>query len=303
MDRSSLRCYATHRDVSPSRWARYTNHPGTGGNNRGSSFPWTNLIKPLTFATLFTATSFGIAYYCDTATTLSSSSGGGQAADPDVKLKVLTGLIATNCAVFALHQIPPSANWANQVFRLLGRYGTLDPRRATDVPATLLTSGFSHSEIWHLGLNMVGLYTVGSALFDLLGRNQFLAFYGSAICWSSMAQLAVEFGRARRGGLARPSLGASGGIYALLGAVAWYAPTSAVYLLFVPFVPIQLGYAFTGMMAVDAVGLVRGWNAFGHAAHLTGGMTGLLYGVGRVPEAWMAERRRSMRRHLSRWGR
>ncbi|CCG81134.1 Uncharacterized protein C13E7.11 [Taphrina deformans PYCC 5710] len=287
--RSPARDYATYRDLPSPRF-----RPSPFGTSSGPG--WSDLRRPLAFTVLFTGASFGGAWYLDTET--------GQEPDPDARTRVLTTLIAVNLAVFATHQVLPYVRVPGPLTRLVGRYGTVHPVRAHTTPASVLTSGFSHSEVWHLGLNMVGLYTIGSALFDLLGRNQFLAFYGSSICWSSMAQLAAGVYAARRRGTSpRGSLGASGGIYALLGVVAWYAPTSSVYLIFLPFVPIQLGYAFTGMIALDTLGLVRGWHTFGHAAHLAGGLGGLLYGVGQVPEAWMAKRKQNMRRYLSRWGR
>lgn len=290
---SFSRLYATHRDL-PKRTVRGIESSTT--NSSASS--WATLTRPFAVTLVFTGTSFTLAYYLDTHPTTASST---LRPDPETKLKVLTGLIALNCGVFGAFYIPPYSSIGAVVYRLLSRYAMLDPRHVHRYPLSILTSGFSHSEIWHLGLNMVGFYTVGSAVYDLLGTNQFLAFYGSAICWSGMAQLAAGCYRVRRGVLPRPSLGASGGIYALLGAVAWYAPNASLYLLFFPFVPIKLGLAFTGMMTLDFVGLYRGWSTFGHAAHLSGGMLGLSYGITGMPEAWMQKRREAMQKHLNRW--
>lgn len=56
-----------------------------------------------------------------------------------------------------------------------------------------------------------------------------------------------------------PSLGASGAIYATLTMTALAFPEASVSLIFLPFVPIKIGYGVLGMVAVDAVGLIRGW--------------------------------------------
>lgn len=242
-------------------------------------FPWSNLVRPVAFTVLFTGGSFGLAYWLDT------NSHGRR--DPDASLKLMSAIIAVNCGMFALLNVPAGRS---RILRLVRGYAVVDPVVAHRRPASLLLSGFSHSEVWHLGLNMVALYSFGSAVLPLLSGNQFCAFYGSALCWSSLAQLAVEVARARRGVVPRGSLGASGGIYALLGVVAWYAPETSVYLLFLPFVTIRLGYAFGGMLALDTVGLVRGWSTFGHAAHLTGGATGYLYGKAAIAERWPRKR-------------
>lgn len=287
------RSYATHKDL-PFRASPYVNP-----YNSPTASSWKVLLRPLTVTLLFTGSSFALAYYLDNKVFTSSP----LKPDQETKLKILTGLIAANVAVFACFYIAPTGPLGRIIYRVISRYSTLDARYVHRFPLSVLTSGFSHTEIWHLALNMMGLYTVGSAVYDLFGTNQFLAFYGSAICWSGMAQLAATVYGAKRGVLPRPSLGASGGIYALFGAVAWYVPGAKVFLLFLPFVPIHLGLAFTGMMAMDLFGLCRGWTTFGHAAHFGGGMIGLLYGVGQVPEVWIDKRRASMRKYLNRWGR
>lgn len=56
-----------------------------------------------------------------------------------------------------------------------------------------------------------------------------------------------------------PSLGASGAIYATLSMTALAFPEASVSLIFLPFVPVKIGYGVLGMVAVDAVGLIRGW--------------------------------------------
>lgn len=59
--------------------------------------------------------------------------------------------------------------------------------------------------------------------------------------------------------LMRPSLGASGAIYASLAVTALAYPHAQVYLIFLPMVPISIPVGFGGMLLVDAIGLWRGW--------------------------------------------
>lgn len=277
---SSSRSFATHRDLPTRSSSPYRSAPNASS--------WSTLTRPLIVTILVTGTTFSLAYHLDI------QRGTGTSRSPETKLKVLTGLIAVNTAVFAACYIPSFTRLGRPIARFLSRYSTFDAIHVRKYPMSVLTSGFSHTEVWHLGLNMMGLYTVGSVVYDLLGTNQFLAFYTSAICWSGMAQLAVTVYRARRGILPRGSLGASGGIYALFGVVAWYVPNASVYLIFFPFVPIQLGLAFTGMMTMDAYGLYAGWKTFGHAAHFGGGMLGLLYSILQIPEKWLEQRRKKL---------
>lgn len=56
-----------------------------------------------------------------------------------------------------------------------------------------------------------------------------------------------------------PSLGASGAIYATLTMTALAYPEASISLIFVPFLPIPIGWGMAGMVAVDALGVIRGW--------------------------------------------
>jgi membrane associated rhomboid family serine protease len=76
----------------------------------------------------------------------------------------------------------------------------------------LVTSAFSHVEVWHIAFNMMALYFLGPQLEAILGRARFLAVYllsglagSTAVLW-----LSAEHSQ---------TLGASGAIFGLLGAL------------------------------------------------------------------------------------
>jgi membrane associated rhomboid family serine protease len=76
----------------------------------------------------------------------------------------------------------------------------------------LVTSVFSHVEVWHVGFNMLALYFLGPQLEMVLGRARFLAVYllsglagSTAVMWLSSAH--------------GQTLGASGAIFGLMGAL------------------------------------------------------------------------------------
>lgn len=76
----------------------------------------------------------------------------------------------------------------------------------------VITSGFTHVEVIHIGMNMVALYFLGPTLESVLGRVRMLAVYlVSLLCGSAAVML-----------FANPhqqTLGASGAIFGLLGAL------------------------------------------------------------------------------------
>jgi len=72
----------------------------------------------------------------------------------------------------------------------------------------LVTNGFAHVEIWHIGLNMLALWILGPQLEAMLGRWRFLALYvGSLLSASTLVYWLSDERSA--------TLGASGAIFGL----------------------------------------------------------------------------------------
>lgn len=145
--------------------------------------------------------------------------------------KTMLGIIAINTVVFVGWKIP-------QLRPFMSRWFMHHPLSGRSI--TLLTSCFSHQELWHFGLNMVALWSFGGLVHDALGREQFLAFYLTTGMSASLVShlLTLRF-RPRADVL--PSLGASGAIYGCLAATAVHHPKASVMLIFFPFIPIQIG--------------------------------------------------------------
>jgi len=90
--------------------------------------------------------------------------------------------------------------------------GSWQPGVASGAWWQLLTSAFTHIEVWHIGFNMLALWFLGPGLEQALGRVRFLAIYLVAALAGSAAVM----------WLSDPSgatLGASGAIFGLLGAL------------------------------------------------------------------------------------
>ena len=84
---------------------------------------------------------------------------------------------------------------------------------ATDgAPWQLLTAAFMHVEPWHIATNMISLWFLGPGLEAVFGRVRFLAIYFVAALSGSAAVVAFSAPHS-------PTLGASGAIFGLLGAL------------------------------------------------------------------------------------
>jgi membrane associated rhomboid family serine protease len=76
----------------------------------------------------------------------------------------------------------------------------------------LLTSGFAHVELWHIGFNMLALWFLGPQLEMVLGRARFLALYFVSLLSGSALVYWLADDRSA-------TLGASGAIFGLIGAL------------------------------------------------------------------------------------
>jgi membrane associated rhomboid family serine protease len=76
----------------------------------------------------------------------------------------------------------------------------------------LLTSAFTHVEIWHIGFNMLALWFLGPGLERVLGRVRFLAIYLISALTGSAAVLWLADPQTQ-------TLGASGAVFGMLGAL------------------------------------------------------------------------------------
>ncbi|MCZ6653198.1 MAG: rhomboid family intramembrane serine protease [Planctomycetota bacterium] len=138
----------------------------------------------------------------------------------------------------------------------------------------ILTPCFLHWDMNHLLFNMIGLYCFGAALEHNWGRRRFLAVYliGGVLA-NVIYVLLYMLGWSAAAGLAA---GASGCIYAILGACALLMPHIRVLVFFV--LPMNIR-TFLALFAAWGIYNVfrQGSNAGGDAVHLAGLAFGLGY--------------------------
>ncbi|PWI12500.1 rhomboid family intramembrane serine protease [Streptomyces sp. NWU339] len=135
--------------------------------------------------------------------------GGTVAGDPRLITKILLGI---NIAVFiAVHVWSPLLDH----LVLIGTWPPLSPVEgvAEGEWYRLVTSMFTHEAIWHIAFNMFALWWLGGPLEQALGRARYLALYLiSGLAGSALTYLLAPGTTA--------SLGASGAIFGLFGAMA-----------------------------------------------------------------------------------
>jgi len=141
---------------------------------------------------------------------------------------------------------------------------------------TFLTSMFMHGGFFHLFVNMLSLFFVGSLLQKIIGEKRYLKFYLLSGIFSGLFFVLIAL--LTGSGLDAYAVGASGALFGVIGCLIFLTPNLPVYVMFIP-IPIKLKYAGPGLLLVlwgisEAAGL-----PIGNFAHLGGLIAGLFYGI------------------------
>jgi membrane associated rhomboid family serine protease len=120
------------------------------------------------------------------------------------------GLIAINVAIYLVEIAKGHGGLEAPGNSLLYEFGLFGPKVAEGEWYRLLTSGFIHGGLWHIGGNMLLLYFIGRVLEPAIGTPRFLAIYFVSLFAGSLGALATTPDAL--------SFGASGAVFGVLGA-------------------------------------------------------------------------------------
>jgi membrane associated rhomboid family serine protease len=125
----------------------------------------------------------------------------------------------------------------------------------------LLTTGFLHASLIHLGLNMLSLWFIGRVLEPGIGRRNFLAIYFASLFAGSFGAMVFD--------PVQPVLGASTAIFGIFGALIvvaharhiplWQSGLLPILLLNFFFTLTYPGISVGGHVGGLICGLIGGW--------------------------------------------
>jgi membrane associated rhomboid family serine protease len=173
-----------------------------------------------------------------------------------VNLNVLWFLIGLSVSIFFVTLLRP------ETIYFLG----LTPALLSEQPWTIMSNMFVHGGLSHILFNMISLYFLGGFLLRALGERSFLAvfFLGGLAGNILFILLAHPFST---------GVGASGGIFALAGALVIMVPRAPVFIFFIP-VPMPLWAAVLILVGISFLFSGIAWQA-----HLGGLFLGLIAGL------------------------
>jgi len=146
-----------------------------------------------------------------------------------------------------------------------------DPSTALSEPWTFVTSIFLHGGLMHLFFNGYALFLFGSILERKVSKRDFLIiFFVGGIIGSIVYYLTIVAGIAPN----VPALGASGAIFAILGAVAVLLPNLRIFFFFFP---MRMREAAILWFIIEFLGTFNTSSGIASAAHLGGLAFGVLY--------------------------
>jgi len=148
----------------------------------------------------------------------------------------------------------------------------------------LLTFQFLHGSMWHLLMNMIGLYFFGRVMEEMLGSRGMLKLYLVSGVVGGLLQVALAFAFPRQFDTA--TVGASAGIFGLIAAFATRSPDEPITLLVFFILPVT--FKARVLLIIEAcitVGGVLGpllpnsmfSSGIAHGAHLGGMLTGIAW--------------------------
>jgi membrane associated rhomboid family serine protease len=169
----------------------------------------------------------------------------------------------------------------------------------------LVTYSVLHANVLHLLGNMIGLWMFGSAIESAWGTRRFLELYWLGVVGAALTTVALSYSHVL-GDPTKQTIGASGGVFAILIGFGMLFGENEIMLIPFPFL-IKAKY-FIGILIVVELALsMSGGGNVAYVAHLGGLLFGWLY-VRRGPKPALvnvgfAERYYGMRNSYYRWKR
>lgn len=184
-------------------------------------------------------------------------------------------LITLNVAVFALiYYISPALissninvdDYMNNIVKTWGLLPAYFLKGAIWQP---ITSMFIHGSGMHLLFNMIALWSLGEAIEKTIGARRYVYLYFfSGLCGAAM----VIFFQSDPG---IPTIGASGAVMGLLGALAIFYPNSYLLLFFIPMKARTAAFVFGIGSVVYA--LMDNGGGISHLSHIGGLAGGIIF--------------------------
>ena len=179
-------------------------------------------------------------------------------------------LILINVGVYLLELLAPNF--------MVGLFALWPLHTPLFRPWQLITYAFLHDPngLAHIFFNMFALFMFGRALEQYWGSRRFVIYYLVCVLTAALTQLAVQSASPGQ----EETLGASGGVFGVLLAFAWYFPRQRLFIIPIPIpIPAWLLVTVYGFLelVLGVTGRQQGVAHFAHLGGMLGGALCILY--------------------------
>ena len=179
-------------------------------------------------------------------------------------VSVTLGLIVLNIIIFFL------SPFGLPVDAFINDYG-FSTASALAKPWTWVTSLFIHASLLHILYNMLGLFFFGRNLEKEIGTGHFLMVYFVGGLFANLVSMIVLPSDI-------PSIGASGAVFAVIGAAILIKPFGLTMFPFI--IPLPLGVVgIVYALSATVLFFTETVTTINHAAHFGGLLFGIIYGI------------------------
>jgi membrane associated rhomboid family serine protease len=139
----------------------------------------------------------------------------------------------------------------------------------------LITYSFIHAGFWHWFGNMLGIWMFGSTFEGSWGTRRFLELFFTGVVGAAITTILLSFAHILSNPLAA-TVGASGGLFAILMAYGMVFGENEIFLFPFPFL-IKAKYFVLILIVVTVAFAISGGGSTAYIAHLGGLFFGYLY--------------------------
>jgi len=139
----------------------------------------------------------------------------------------------------------------------------------------IVTYSFIHAGFWHWFTNMLGIWMFGSTFEGAWGRRRFLQLYSFGVIGAALTTILLSYTRAL-GNPDVPTVGASGGVFAILIAFGMVFGENEIMLIPFPFM-IRAKYFVAILVLITVIFAISGGGNVAYLAHLGGLFFGYIY--------------------------
>jgi membrane associated rhomboid family serine protease len=185
-------------------------------------------------------------------------------------------LIIYNVFVFAIILLLNILNLSLNQISLTEYFFTLDTNLVGFIikPWGIITSIFSHFEIWHLIFNMLFLYFSGQLFEQIFDKRRLWQTYIFGGISGGMLEIAAHYLFPSFQNADQVVVGASGSIMAIFTALAFHSPNIRVNLFGI--FPVKIYLIAIFFLLNDLIGIADPSDNVAHFAHLGGAIFGLI---------------------------